>query len=53
MKGGVVLYRGSGADGCRYLESGRSRADGALQASDDAEQQHCDDGEHCGDDGEQ
>lgn len=27
MKGGVILYRGSGADARRYLESGRSRAD--------------------------
>ena len=27
MKGGVILYRGSGADARRYLESDRSRAD--------------------------
>ncbi|GAA1055923.1 hypothetical protein GCM10017608_14200 [Agromyces luteolus] len=27
MKGGVILYRGSGADAGRYLESDRSRAD--------------------------
>ncbi|MBA3798866.1 MAG: hypothetical protein H0X18_07175 [Geodermatophilaceae bacterium] len=27
MKGGVILFRGSGADARRYLESNRSRAD--------------------------
>src|SRR5688500_14907156 len=27
MKGGVILFRGSGADARRYLESDRSRAD--------------------------
>lgn len=27
MKGGVILFRGSGAAACRYLESDRSRAD--------------------------
>jgi len=27
MKGGVVLYRGPGADARRYLESDRSRAE--------------------------
>ncbi len=27
MRGGVILFRGSGAAACRYLESDRSRAD--------------------------
>ena len=27
MKGGVILFRGSGTDARRYLESDRSRAD--------------------------
>ncbi|MEP6815018.1 MAG: hypothetical protein ABI873_05660 [Marmoricola sp.] len=27
MKGGVILFRGTGAAACRYLESDRSRAD--------------------------
>ena len=27
MKGGVILFRGTGADARRYLESDRSRAD--------------------------
>lgn len=30
MRGGVILYRGSGADARRYLESDRSRADDYL-----------------------
>ncbi len=28
MKGGVILFRGTGADALRYLESDRARADG-------------------------
>ena len=27
MRGGVILFRGTGAAACRYLESDRSRAD--------------------------
>ena len=27
MKGGVILFRGTGSAACRYLESDRSRAD--------------------------
>ena len=27
VKGGVILFRGTGAAACRYLESDRSRAD--------------------------
>src|SRR5690625_2706201 len=36
MKGGVILFRGSGAAARRYVEADRSRADGYYLGADDA-----------------
>ena len=36
VKGGVVLFRGSGAAARRYVEAGRSRADEYYLGADDA-----------------